>query len=114
MLSVPHRAIDNKFLANIEGYKGKNFTQSFMFLSLLNCVNFQEISTSSAACSLTSGGPSSTKKESQRNDIYFYLKHDYSSVKYAESPTIDPSSFSRTSFDFPSAKSSNLKRSESN
>jgi hypothetical protein len=22
MLSVPHRAIDNKFIANIEGYKG--------------------------------------------------------------------------------------------
>lgn len=23
MLSVPHRAIDNKFIANIEGYRGK-------------------------------------------------------------------------------------------
>ena len=36
MLSVPHRAIDNKFLANIEGYKGDLHILRFIRNTLLN------------------------------------------------------------------------------
>lgn len=35
MLSVPHRAIDNKFLANIEGYKGDFHDSTEAFLTLI-------------------------------------------------------------------------------
>lgn len=90
MLGIPHRATDNKFISNIEGYKGNIHklgrllthvsTSSFDNYYILQ-VNFDRINFDYIR---RSGTQLSTRTEKARKGTYFSSKLEFSSVKLDE------------------------------